>query len=103
MADTAMASKSVGDVDRFPNIIATGSELADGAHRQVTPADAKPANMARISGDSGKQQGFQSKLQESWKTAGDEGPSPLTIAPGENKLAGVLKGKLIHFSPLWQM
>ena len=46
MADTAMVLRSVGDVDRFPNIVATGSELADGAHRQVTSVDAKPANMA---------------------------------------------------------
>ena len=46
LVDTAMVSKSVGDVDRFPNIIAAGSKLADGAHMQVTLVDAKPANMA---------------------------------------------------------
>ena len=56
----------------------------------------------RISGNSGEQQGFQNKLQECWRMPGDQGLNPLTIAPGENMLAGVLKGKLIHFSPLWQ-
>ena len=38
----------------------------------------------RISGDSGKQQGFQSKLQESWKMPGDQGLSPLTTQQTQN-------------------
>jgi hypothetical protein len=57
----------------------------------------------KISGDNGKQMDFQKKLLPSWNNLDGQGRNPLMIAPGENGLAGVWKGKWIPFMPLWQI
>ena len=72
MADTAMVFKSVGILTDFPILLPQVPNLLMGPTGKSPPLmQSQQIWLAawRISGDSGKQQGFQNKLQESWKNA----------------------------------
>ncbi len=55
----------------------------------------------RVSGERSKHQAYQSKQLSCWGNHGDQVPEKLMETPGKSGLAGVLKGKLIPFRPLW--
>ena len=57
-----------------------------------------------VSGKTSLQKEFQSKLLSySAPTPGARELRALTIAPGHNGVAGVIREKLIHFAPLWPL
>ena len=55
-----------------------------------------------ISGDAAKQQAFQRRHWPSSRNLGEEVRGLCTTAPGKHGAAGVLNGRMIHFTPLWQ-
>ena len=56
-----------------------------------------------ISGMGSLQEDFLQTLQPFTYSLRDPGPNPLTKAPGISGLAGVVRGKLMLFRPMWQM
>ena len=57
-----------------------------------------------VSGKISLQKAFQNTLPNySAPTHGAKAPKMLTTAPGHSGVAGVFKGKLIHFAPLWPL
>ena len=57
-----------------------------------------------VTGKTCLQTEFQSKLPNfSAPTLGEQARQELTTAPGNSGVAGVVRGKLIHFAPLWPL
>ena len=56
-----------------------------------------------ISGIGSLQEDFLQSLQSFTYSLRDPGPNPLTKAPGISGLAGVVRGILMLFRPMWQM
>ena len=56
-----------------------------------------------VSNDQSRQREFQIGLPSLSLHLGDQAQIPFTIQPGISGIAGVVSGKSIHFSPLWQI
>ena len=57
----------------------------------------------KVSGNVSKQKGFLEMLPLSSLNRDDRERSWLTEAPGRSGVAGLVKGRLIHFKPLWEI
>ena len=60
-------------------------------------------NLTLIDNVSSPQKEFQIGLPSLSSHLGDLAQIPLTTKPRIGEIAGVVSGKLIHFTPLWQM
>lgn len=56
-----------------------------------------------VSNDLPQQEAYQTGLPNSFWHLGDQAQMQYTIQPGLNGVAGVRRGKLIHFAPLWEI